>query len=454
MSQGGNATDPQRFLQFDGEVQPERMPNDDLWRYLLRRAVDYTDVTSPRLKTDAVFTGTLNVDLDAAGDSVEIKGRDSGNTLRTLLTKNDGTIIIEGAVTNIIPGTGATDLGKAEDSPHTSGDVGVLSLAVRQDADISLVNTDGDYAPLQVNDKGLLKVEVAESIGGAGGGTEFSEDSPHISGDNGKFCLTVRNDVLTSLVSTDGDYAPFQVNESGALYTTLNGETVTISDGGGSITVDGTVNISGTVTMEDGGGSITVDGTVSINAEKTEDSVHASGDTGNFVLAVRRDADTSLVDSDGDYAPLQVNDVGALKVDVISTVGGGADPVGLKNIAAATINPATEDTLATRASETTLLTIAKEVTLLLIKAALEAGVAEHHNGTAVVTPATVTFSGTSKSLLIDNKDTSGDLLVSFDGGTSTKTIDPGQSLSIEANHTSVQVSASSGTVPYEMLVTV
>lgn len=174
--------------------------------------------------------------------------------------------------------------------------------------------------------------------------------------------------------------------------------------------------------------------------------------------------------------------------DIITAIGGisSVDPVGLKNIAAATINPATEDTLATRASEatlalleakdfatqTTLALVATEATLAAIKlqtdkliftgndlnvidsAVSTAGVAEHHNGTATTTPATVAFSGTSKALLVDNLDASKNLLVSFDSGVNTKTVLPGQSLSIEANHSSVDVSASAGTVAFEMLVTV
>lgn len=39
-----------------------------------------------------------------------------------------------------------------------------------------------------------------------------------------------------------------------------------IQDGGNSLTVDGTVSVSGTVTVGDGGGSLTVDGTVTANA--------------------------------------------------------------------------------------------------------------------------------------------------------------------------------------------
>lgn len=36
-------------------------------------------------------------------------------------------------VTSIIPGTGATNLGKAEDAAHTSGDTGVPAWGVRND---------------------------------------------------------------------------------------------------------------------------------------------------------------------------------------------------------------------------------------------------------------------------------------------------------------------------------
>jgi len=66
--------------------------------------------------------------------------------------------VISGSIT---PGTGATNLGKAEDAAHTSGDVGVMSLAVRNDVLATLAVADGDYAPFQVNSAGSLYVEIA-----------------------------------------------------------------------------------------------------------------------------------------------------------------------------------------------------------------------------------------------------------------------------------------------------
>lgn len=104
------------------------------------------------------------------------------------------------------------DLKKAEDSAHSSGDYGVMSLAVRSDAGGSLAGTDGDYAPLQLDASGRLRV-AADLVSSA----EYAEDSAHNSGDVGNFMLAVRNDAGTSLVSADGDYAPLQVNADGAL---------------------------------------------------------------------------------------------------------------------------------------------------------------------------------------------------------------------------------------------
>lgn len=49
-------------------------------------------------------------------------------------------------ITSIIPGTGATNLGKAEDAAASSGDTGVAILAVRQDTLASSTSADGDYS--------------------------------------------------------------------------------------------------------------------------------------------------------------------------------------------------------------------------------------------------------------------------------------------------------------------
>jgi hypothetical protein len=53
---------------------------------------------------------------------------------------------------------------RAEDSAHTSGDVGIMALAVRADNETSLSIPDGDYTPLQVNSVGRLKVSTQPGL--------------------------------------------------------------------------------------------------------------------------------------------------------------------------------------------------------------------------------------------------------------------------------------------------
>lgn len=228
-------------------------------------------------------------------------------------------------VLSVIPGTGATSLGKAEDAAHTSGDVGVMSLAVRRDADTALAGTDGDYAPLQVNAAGSLKVAITAGAGSGGtsiaDGASFtrdttsitpvggvvessaptvtagdavalsmttggavrvavasggiagvSEDAASAGGEEGVLVLAVRRDSASSGVSADGDFAAL------------------------SVTSDGSLRVSG------GGGG----------TQYAEDAAHVSGDTGTMMLAVRRDTAAVGSGTDGDYSTLNVDANGRL----------------------------------------------------------------------------------------------------------------------------------------------
>lgn len=56
-------------------------------------------------------------------------------------------------LTSIIPGTGSTSLGKAEDAAHTTGDTGVFSLGVANEAQ-STTCADGDYSIQATDTKG------------------------------------------------------------------------------------------------------------------------------------------------------------------------------------------------------------------------------------------------------------------------------------------------------------
>ncbi len=79
----------------------------------------------------------------------------------------------------IVPGVAATSLGKAEDAAHTSGDVGVMALAVRKDAAVAL-GVDGDYAPLEVDASGRL--HIAPLVAGSAIIGAVTDSGPAVAG--------------------------------------------------------------------------------------------------------------------------------------------------------------------------------------------------------------------------------------------------------------------------------
>lgn len=104
----------------------------------------------------------------------------------------------------------------AEDAAHTSGDLGQQILAVRNDAGTSLVSADGDYAPLQVDATGALRVAADISVTS---GSDKAEDAAHADGDIGTYVLGVRQDTLSASVSADGDYGSLKLDSIGRLWT-------------------------------------------------------------------------------------------------------------------------------------------------------------------------------------------------------------------------------------------
>jgi len=65
-------------------------------------------------------------------------------------------------VLDVIPGVGPTNLGKAEDAVHVTGDTGVLMLVVHQASQVDFA-PDGDYVPLSVDSSGNLRVTAGSS---------------------------------------------------------------------------------------------------------------------------------------------------------------------------------------------------------------------------------------------------------------------------------------------------
>lgn len=110
-------------------------------------------------------SGSLTVDVGAA--------LPAGTNAIGKLAANSGVDIGDVDVASIVPGTAATNLGKAEDSAHASGDTGVAVLAVRRDTAVASSGTDGDYEPLQTDAAGYVRVNIAAVDASADGASIF-----------------------------------------------------------------------------------------------------------------------------------------------------------------------------------------------------------------------------------------------------------------------------------------
>lgn len=80
-----------------------------------------------------------------------------------VVVNSDGSAVGGGAISAIVPGTGATNLGKAEDAAHASGDVGIFGLSVRQDTLASSTTTDGDYQAIKSDSLGAGYVHETQA---------------------------------------------------------------------------------------------------------------------------------------------------------------------------------------------------------------------------------------------------------------------------------------------------
>lgn len=188
----------------------------------------------------------------------------------------DGTVAVSSVTTSITPGTAATNLGKAEDAVHASGDVGVQALAVRQDTATALA-ANGDYVPLIVDSTGRLHTAAGVTSvtpGTAATNLGKAEDAVHASGDVGVMALAVRQDTPSALAA-NGDYTPLSTDDQGRLHVSA--------------------------------------GSAAKDLGKAEDAAHTSGDVGVMALAVRQDTLAALA-SNGDYIPLTVDLLGRLNV--------------------------------------------------------------------------------------------------------------------------------------------
>lgn len=181
----------------------------------------------------SIIPGTGATNLGKAEDSLHATG-DTGVAMWGVRNDNGATtfggngdycpigVLANGSqyLGSVVPGTSATELGKSEDLASASGDVGVMALAKRLDTPVANanVNADADYLPL-----------ITDNLGKLWGADCQSEDSAHASTDRGSFSLAVRNDNLGTTYGADQDYAPRAVNGQGGAYKAVYRSTTTLT---------------------------------------------------------------------------------------------------------------------------------------------------------------------------------------------------------------------------------
>jgi hypothetical protein len=191
--------------------------------------VTVVQATAANLNVTAELGATDNAVLDAIAASLALidNSISAGNELQVDVvgalpagTNNIGDV----DVLSVVPGTGATNLGKAIDSAGGATDTGVALLAIRDDALTTLTPVDGDYVALRVSSTGALHVT------GSAGMTQYTEDGASAGGES--LCLVgaVRRDSAASSSATDGDYVTLNTNATGALRVTVDSFTNSQTD--------------------------------------------------------------------------------------------------------------------------------------------------------------------------------------------------------------------------------
>lgn len=78
---------------------------------------------------------------------------------------------------------------------------------------------------------------------------------------------------------------------------------------------------------------------------------------------------------------------------------------------------------------------------------------QHYNGTATATPTAISFRNKTRWMLVDNTAASTDMQISFDGGTTYKTVGAGVSLGVNIYAlASLYVKTAAGSATYEIII--
>lgn len=161
----------------------------------------------------------------------------------------------------ITGGAGSGGTSAADGSAYSAGTTaGTPVMAARDDVGTTALAED-KVGIVRATSARALHVNLRDASGTEittlGGGTQYNEDDAHTSGDKVTMAGAVRKDTAASLAGTDGDITIPIVDASGRLWVNASGAAVPVTDN------------SSTLSIDDGAGSITVDGTVAATQSGT-----------------------------------------------------------------------------------------------------------------------------------------------------------------------------------------
>jgi len=181
--------------------------------------------------------------------------------------------------------------GYAEDAQHTSGDIGLMSLAVRNDALAALATTDGDYTPLQVNAKGAVYADISSV-----NGSDLAVTNPIFAQVSATAAANLTGNRIWVTSNMDMVAGTATSVTSGNLDNGTQRVAIATND----------VNMSAIKTAVE-----IIDNPVAVLGTAT----YAEATTSGMITgAVRNDTLAALADTDNEIAPLQVDSLGALYV--------------------------------------------------------------------------------------------------------------------------------------------
>jgi hypothetical protein len=263
--------------------------------------VDGAALTSLQLADDVVFADDAAFTL--ASSKVAMAGAIRDDTLSTLTAAEGDAVPLRVSSTGALHVTGAAGTTQyAEDAAHSSGDSGVVMLAVRRDSAASSSGTDGDYSTINTNATGALRVTIDSITGSQTDDAAFTPGTSVVSVIGGEFDDTAPDSV------DEGDAGALRMSANRNLYTTIRDAAG--NERGANVNASGQLNVTGPVTNA-GTFAVQADsvipGTGATNLGKAEDGAHTSGDVGVMALAVRTDTPANRSGTDGDYEPIQIS---------------------------------------------------------------------------------------------------------------------------------------------------